>query len=532
MKLWKKELNCCKDGSGPSFVNILADRSKIEDCDEWDRKIKDAAWKNHFISQFVEPGKSNEASDRYRTQGNSHYTSQQYMKAMEMYTQSLCFAELGTENVSRAYANRAACFEKLEMYDKSLRDIEMAAQANYPYMQNLMARKDRCLELLQATPQPPEFQPRLSFAPNEQFPSMANVLDVQQNSEFGRHIVAKCDIDVGQTVLVERSFVSVAGSNDRVQCNTCLQTQKNFIACPKCTDVMFCDETCQRQNDVHRVFCGEHIHRMPPAIKYIAKSVLIAIIAYPNVEELLQFVADVVAKRGKDKLPAITDLRSKYKLFLSLQPDKPEELNLELIYKIYTALMDISRVKNLFDTMALQHFLMHLVGEHLLIILNNSYGGLDMNTARATSISLNLSLFNNACAPNIFHSTTGYAEVCITMRPIKKGEQVFTKYLCDGRSTRERCEVLRERWGFDCKCDKCRPHCSEDHRTRMKTDPCYRLLDSSLQRLEEYGVCDYNALKPKCEQFLRAYGHLPWSEEMDVALKMYTRCLLQEFPSF
>lgn len=524
MVLWKKESN-------GDFTDLLADKSKISGYDEWNRKLKAANWKNHFLNEFIEPRKSNVTSERYRTEGNMFYKSHRLMEAMELYTQSLCFAEPGTTNVSLAYANRAACFFELKMYDKCLVDIDLAAKASYPYMENLMARKERCLKAKTSADQPLEFHPKLSFEPNEQFPCMANVLDVQQNAEFGRYIVAKCDIDVGQTVLVEESFVSVAMCNDRIQCNTCLQTMNNFIPCTNCTDMMFCDEKCRQQNDIHRQFCDENINRMPSTVKYIAKSVLIAIIAFPDVNELMNLVSDILSKRGKEKPPAANDLQSKYKLFLNLQPDKLDVLKLGLIYKVYTALMDISMVEKMFDSLQSKRFLMHLIGEHLLIISNNAYGGLDMSTATASSITLVLSLFNHACAPNVFNSTTGYAEVCITMRPIKKGEQVFTKYLCGDRTTRLRQEILLKQWGFICKCDKCHPHCSAVDRARMKSDPRYRQLESNLS-LASYGMCDFKTFTPKCVEFLQTYGHLPWCEEIDVALKFYTKCLLDDFPSF
>lgn len=529
MVLWKKESTV----SDAPFVDLLADKSKIKGYNEWNCQMRSAAWKNRFLNESIEPGKNNVTSDRYRMEGNMYFKNRSWVEAMELYTQSLCFAQPETKNVSLAHANRAACFFEMKMYDKSLRDIELAEKANYPHMENLMARKVRYQQAMEATEQQQqmEFQPKLSFEPNEQFPFMANVLDIQQNAEFGRYIVAKCDIDVGKTVLVEENFVSVTACNDRIQCNTCLQTMKNFIACSKCTDMMFCDENCQHQNDIHRQFCGANIHRMPGTVKYIAKSVLIAIIAIPTVNELMDMVADVLSKRGIQKPPAANDFLSKYKLFLNLQPDKPEKLDLELIYKVFTALMDISMVKRMFNSEQSQRFLQHLIGLHLLIISNNSYGGLNMDTSTASSITLILSLFNHACAPNVFNSTTGYAEVCITMRPIKKGEQVFTKYLCGDRTTRQRQEILLTQWGFVCKCDKCQPHCSVADRARMKSDPCYRLLESNLQRMY-YGMCDFKALTPKCEEFLRKYGHLPWCEEIDVALKIYTKCLLDDFPSF
>lgn len=59
---------------------------------------------------------------------------------------------------------------------------------------------------------------KLCFDPNEKYPCMADVLEVQKNSDFGRHIIAKSDIAVGKIVLIEKSYVSliVAWKRNRI----------------------------------------------------------------------------------------------------------------------------------------------------------------------------------------------------------------------------------------------------------------------------------------------------------------------------
>lgn len=111
-------------------------------------------------------------------------------------------------------------------------------------MPKLMKRKTKCQqEMEKATPKKESIELKLSFGPNEKYPCMADVLDVQKNSKFRRYISAKKDIAVGQAVLIEKSYISFGCAIDRVQCYTCLKEEQNSIACPKCTDVMFCSET-------------------------------------------------------------------------------------------------------------------------------------------------------------------------------------------------------------------------------------------------------------------------------------------------
>lgn len=524
MVLWKKE----SSSANAHLVDLFVDKSQINGAKDWNRKLRSSDWKNQFLLRVIDPKKCNKASDGFRTEGNMYFKQGQWTEAMELYSQSLRFAELGTNNVSFAYANRASCFLHLKMYDECLRDIELAVQANYPHMPKLMQRKADCEAKIKGSfpKQKAPFEPKLSFNPNEKFPCMADALEIQQNEEFGRHVIAKCDIDVGQTVLVEDNFVSFASAIDRIQCYTCLQAMKNFIACSNCTDVMFCSEKCRDQNEIHQKFCGAAIHRMPNDVKFIAKSILMALIAFSSADELMDFVEDVLSKRGSEIPAAANDPKSKYGLFLNLQPAKWESFDISSAYRTFTGLLDMPFVQNMFNSEKSQRFLMHLIGEHFLIISNNSYGGLVSSQSTMGTLATVLSLFNHACAPNLFNSSTGNSEVCITMRPIKKGDQLFVKYLCGDRTTRQRQEILLKQYGFLCKCDKCEERCQPADRSRMKSDSSYKSLNAGIY----YG--DLSKLKHLCELFLKQYGGLPWSEEMGIVLKQYTQCLLDDFPSF
>lgn len=537
--LWKKESNC----ADALFCDLFdVDKTKFVTFSDWNKKIRRSEWKNHFLSKTIKPEKNNEISTKFRTDGNAFFKSNQWTEAIELYTQSLRFAEIGTDNVSFAYANRSNCFLKVKEYGKCLIDIELAIKANYPtnLLPKLENRRAECQALMVRHVQKAEFEPKLSCAADEKFPCMADVLKIHRNEEYGRHIVAKCDIGVGQTILVEDSFVSVSAGINRANCFNCLQTLKNFIACEKCTDVLFCSDVCLRQNDIHNKFCNTNIHRMPMDVKYIAKSVLTGLIAFETVNEFMAFVGDILSKRATEIPESANDARSKYALFLSLQPSKKDKFDIELIYKIYTGLLDIPSVKRMFDTKQSQRFLMHLVAEHLLIVSNNSYGGLSSSSSTVGTTSCIMSLFNHACAPNVFNSSASNREVCITMRPIQKGQQLFVKYLCGERTTVQRQYLLMESWGFRCKCDKCVPVCTTADRQQMRMDPNYKcVVEESLETdyrammlspFQDFTQV-YQKLRKYCENFLEKYGHLPWSDEMNVVLKTYTQCLLDDFPS-
>src|ERR1700753_3100604 len=77
------------------------------------------------------PRKCNDISTKLRNEGNILFERKLWSAAMEKYNESLCFAEIGTENVSLIFANRSTCFLRLKMYEKCLNDIELAKKANY-----------------------------------------------------------------------------------------------------------------------------------------------------------------------------------------------------------------------------------------------------------------------------------------------------------------------------------------------------------------------------------------------------------------
>lgn len=526
--LWKKETG---GGNAQQFIDLFADIGKRRSVEDWDRRIKSSDWKHNFLMTAVDAGKNNKVSDKFRAEGNIYFKQKQWVEAMEFYNQSLYFAETDTDNVSFAFANRASCFLNMKEYKKCLNDIDLAVKAKYPenLMPKLMKRKDDCLKFMKKFTVAAPFDPKLSMKASEQFPCMADVLEIQRNDEFGRHIVAKADIDVGQTILVEENFVSVAAGFDCVYCFECLQTKQNFIPCAVCSDALFCNADCQNRSEIHKVSCGATVHRMPNNVRYIARSILVALKSFANADEMMNFVAKILSERATQIPTAANDVRSKYALFLSLQPSPSASLDIETVYKVYTGILEVPYVRSMFKSKQNQRFLMHLIGEHFLIISNNSYGGSLSGASSIGTTALVMSLFNHNCAPSVFNSSMGNKEICITMRPIKKGQQLFVKYLCGDRTTRQRQEMLLKQWGFICKCDKCIPNCSQADRLKMKSDPCYKAL-LRLTPIDFYGNTDFSQLTKKCIEFLKKYGHLPWSEEMDVALKAYTKCLLDPFP--
>lgn len=94
--------------------------------------------------------------------------------------------------MSLAYANRSSCFLKLQLYERYLVDIQLAKAADYP--KRLMSEPS---------------EPMLSFNAHEKWSCMANVLEIEKNDQFGRLVRAKGDLKIGQTILMEETYIQM-----------------------------------------------------------------------------------------------------------------------------------------------------------------------------------------------------------------------------------------------------------------------------------------------------------------------------------
>lgn len=130
----------------------------------------------------------------------------------------------------------------------------------------------------------------------------------------------------------------------------------------------------------------------------------------------------------------------------------------------------IPSVNIAFDSESKQRFLLHLILHHLAINVTNA-----IESEFTASIGAVLSLFNHSCAPNLYNYSVDNRKLCITIRPVKKGEQLFISYLGpdDEQTAKQRQHLLKSKWNFECKCDKCQPHCQIADINKMKLDPCF-----------------------------------------------------------
>lgn len=141
--------------------------------------------------------KCNQRAENLLFCGNRHFQNNNYRAAMQKYNECLCYAGLGSLWESLAYKHRAACFMKMDLYARALTDIHCAFKYKHTGRLLLQLRTllAECQKMMTSIELIGYSKPQLNFPSNKDFPCLADVLEIRENQEFGRHIVAKRDIE-------------------------------------------------------------------------------------------------------------------------------------------------------------------------------------------------------------------------------------------------------------------------------------------------------------------------------------------------
>lgn len=508
--------------------------------------------------------KSNAISAHLRQQGNDLFTANQLCDAMDKYNASLCFAEPGTECQSLAYANRSSCFLKMKMFHECCVDIDLAKAAGYPEesMWKLDQRKATCLEAIDknnaegsnVTKNPLS----LSFPPDEQLPCIANVLKIVSDDQLKdkndqasakkdqaradkEHstnsikysVIAKEDIDIGQTILVEKAFFSYVYSQNSSQCSICFKENVNLMPCQHCTRAAFCSTECQ-DDLLHKYECGLRLDTKDAnengnMMKEV-RLVMMAVNLFPSVDELMQFVEESIQSEA-DELPTFSNEKSKYRAFLTLpiaSVSVSNEFLASIILRIYNIIQSQPNLH--FQSKKHRRFLMHLIGHHCQITSNNSMRVTKDASGEVsyTQTGLIPKYFQHSCAPNVFMGTRDGHFIYITIRPIKKGGQLyisnFMSLLRQPKDVRQ--QVIWTHRRIKCECARCEGIvASANQRRQMASDSDFKYIFANSSTHSIIG--DISVMHQRCQTFLTKYGHMNWCDELGIVLSTYVMIVNQ-----
>lgn len=354
--------------------------------------------------------KNNSLSSLARLKGNEKFYQNDYDGALSLYNESICLAESGSNHLSLGYANRSNCFLKMQRYDQCLLDIKLAEDAGYPenLMVKLLARKRECQKQLQSSCQSTE---------SSSIPTLPWIsTSIQRSEDTGKGFTAIEDIEVGQTLIVEESYVHMMHSDETNYCGSCWKRNMNFVPCKNCADTMYCSQKCA-DNNFHEVECDMAFHFEDHIDGYssifILRSVIIGINTFANIDEMMQFIEKCMSTNRFVHEPYETS-KEQYRTFFKLPCISSQQRIENLRQKcwiIFDAIMK-SKLANKFQT----KFKpiprpCDRSSHHILTMRSNSFMGSmhhddEKRFAQKPRQKLDLmtSYFGHSCLPNITSS--------------------------------------------------------------------------------------------------------------------------------
>lgn len=523
--LWKKESN----QANALYVDYFG---RFESCELADLDA--------IYNQSKPPPKSNRISDLLRDEGNGEFAAENWLNAILAYNYALCFAEYGSQAMSQAYANRSAGFFELGQFHSSYHDINLCLQSSEAHSDTLWLQigqhRRHCMDFFRelSTPTVIDQVPELNFDLNANIPTLIDVLKIGQSNESSDQITANCDIDVGQTIVVEKSPISKLMSDKYMRCNVCFTKAANLIPCEHCTGAMFCSKICQ-QSILHEAECNMNPINDDGKLELLVRSVSYAISLFSGIDQLMEFIEMCIASETDDLPWLMTDDRSKYRHFLRLKSDRAIVLTQKkdpLIYLAYKAITQ-SKTGQMFTSERTKRYLIHLIWQHEAII---SLGHVHQHTNKmdqieCLSVSSIFSHFKHSCTPNAMYHLVRDRLAVISITPIKRGEPISISYFGRNAFTdsdndrKQNLECLGQAFGTICKCDLCtKRKPTESERNVMANDPYFKYIDRwycynvklgtwSL-RYSKRTELNVKRLRHNAIEFLQKYGRSIWCKEI------------------
>lgn len=480
--------------------------------------------------------KATKLAIQFHEAGDNEFTSKKWENARHCFNCGLCYAEPNSSYISTAYAKRALCHFNEGKYQACRKDLMLAEKSSLPEKLRKTLEQDKklCEAMINnERPQPASsIEPKLSSPYDPMFPEMVNILQIDCDEHFGRHIRARQSIAVGQILIVEQGFIATSTAYYG-KCCVCLSENQNLMPCSRCTQAMLC-ESCV---NAHRIECelqmAMNVHAYPWLMK-VLRSFLNGIYLFKTIDEMMEFVADAITS-GHQMPPTtpIMDLKTKYRAFLQLiaVPTIQPSLN-AMVSKLHTVLLNHPTIGRKFQTEKSKRFLCHLLFHHICVInaFTTKVGSVDSDYECLEIIAPITSYLKHSCAPNVSRFLLGNSVIVVAMRPIEPNEQLFVSY-CDILMHRnDRQQILQTEYGFQCQCERCTNGQSMDNDQQLFTNHCDAVADlirSNLNYLTSDDQVQRKQLNDYLVDILQRLGRQPWNYTITRAFVIYSLLLSQ-----
>lgn len=422
-------------------------------------------------------GKCLEVAKQLRQFGVEYAKHQFYLNAIEFFNRALCFSPPNAPTLSYLYSNRANVFFAMELYGECLASLKMALENNYlPELRHHLEEKVEICRLKLATQgcAGPEFNVKLKLSrpANAKVPSVIQDIHLEENKQFGRHLIADVDLQVGDVICIESAFVNCLEPMKRFErCTFCLEEVSHLLfPCSHCTNAMFCSRACEKSawESFHRDECDitdELLSQVDDIHRLAFRTFLRAMKLFDrNIGELHKFL---VKNRERKISPFDLDHRKlcERDQFLAFFhghasdahfPDEIRELNLEKSIVLASLLGEYTEYSQQMNSDKTKVFVIQTLYHFITVNSNNCYE-INSSTPTCLGIYLCMSMAAHSCSGNVHRLRNGLQQMWVVCRPIAEGSQIFDNYGSSflHQSREQRQNRSKKHYGFECRCDAC-----------------------------------------------------------------------------
>ncbi|KOC68328.1 SET and MYND domain-containing protein 4 [Habropoda laboriosa] len=415
-----------------------------------------------------------------------------YVDLLKLYTQSIAYAPNPSKELALAYANRSVMFLKFRKYEECIRDIERSLPINDNYREKLneklisikkmkIPNKASKMSITKSCQSP--FHKIKTY--NVEFPCASDAVGVNYNEEYGRHVVATCNINAGEVLVIEKPYSSLlAFGNRHTHCSNCLKVCWALIPCDHCIFAMYCSEECKTSEweKYHDMECAIVPHMLKMKFnKLDVFSLRLAIqnvkeaTSIPDLREELKEVDSCNDPRTKGFSKNGTFPSDKYRSVLGLVTNTEKRSvqdlfrrSLDSCFILYylatcTNMFGTPLKKNLSELIKYSNvtFVGGLILRYQQVVPSNMHSdnevcGLEYREHGSVALPF-ASLMNHSCNANTTGVSSSGHMIIYALYPIKEGEQIFSEYGAHYALTPKvaRQKELLKQYYFECNCIAC-----------------------------------------------------------------------------
>lgn len=145
----------------------------------------------------------------FHDEGLNFLRQRKYFEALKSYNKSLCYAKPNSVDFVNGFVSRSVVYFEMQHYQKCLENIKLARlQPTYETNESLDELESRCKDnLILDNEINTDGRFKLSYAPHQRLPFIANCIELSENEKFGRYIKTNRNLAPGDIIAIEKPFL-------------------------------------------------------------------------------------------------------------------------------------------------------------------------------------------------------------------------------------------------------------------------------------------------------------------------------------